>query len=293
MAEKYSGASFAPKLELFPSVKKETDKVVLWHEHVTKENQLSEWRNSNARFVIADPKSLARGKMAPVTDKGPMTNAMHKTKDAKDRNSMELQARGGRKSIEVMSAAELQAAAWGAQQASARNRGSARHGTWGRQSARNRLSMHLGQRPETLMSSLTITDAERRMSGLPQTQSYEELPTDFKFDIDENLRFSQRNDLPDRKKNRGMHNQRLSYNGWGPLLETSNGPITRTESQKFGWHGLRGEDGVSRPLVPARHAMKRLAQRSRLSSCDETKYVANYFQSFGVSLFNPGAKPSE
>ena len=137
-----------------------------------------------------------------------------------------------------------------------------------------------------------LSDAERRISGLPQTQSYEELPTDFKFDIDDHIRFSQRNDLPDRKKNRGMHNERLSCNGWGPLLETKNGPIPRTESQKLGWHGLRGDDGVSKPLVPARHAMKRLGQRSRLSSCDETKYVADFYQSFGVSLFNPGAKPS-
>jgi hypothetical protein len=290
MAEKFSGATFAPKLELFPSVEKETDKVVLWHEHVNKEGKLNEWRNSNARFVIADPRSLANGKMAPVTDKVPMTNATHKTRDVKDRHSMELKARGKGKGLESMSAAELQAAAWGAQQASARNRGSARHGTWGRRSARNRLSMHLAQRSEVLMDSLKITDAERRHSGLPQTQSYEELPADFNFDIDENIRFSQRNEMPDRKKNRGMHNERLSYNGWGPLLETGNGPIPRTESQKLGWHGLRGDDGVSKPLVPARHAMKRLGERSRLSSCPETKYVADYYQSFGVSLFNPRAQ---
>jgi hypothetical protein len=291
MGEKSTGATFAPKLELFPSVAKETDKVVLWHEHVTKEGKLNDFRNSNARFVVADPRSLANGKMAPVTDKAPMANASHKTKAVKDRNSMELQARGRRKT-ESMTAAELQAAAWGAQQASARNKSSARHGTWGRKSARTRLSMHLAQRSETLMGELQITDAERRISGLPQTQSYEELPTDFKFDIDDHIRFSQRNDLPDRKKNRGMHNERLSCNGWGPLLETKNGPIPRTESQKLGWHGLRGDDGVSKPLVPARHAMKRLGQRSRLSSCDETKYVADFYQSFGVSLFNPGAKPS-
>lgn len=292
MGEKVTGASFAPKLELFPSVKKETDKVVLWHEHVQKESKLNEWRNSNARFVVADPRSLSKGKMAPVTDKAPMSNATHKTKDAKKRHSMELQARGNTR-VDSMTAAELQAAAWGAQQASARNRSSARRGTWGRESARNRLSMHLAQRSEILMDGLKIADAERRLSGLPQTQSYEELPADFTFEIDDQLRFSQRNDLPDRNKNRGMHNERLSYNGWGPLLETSNGPIPRTESQKLGWHGLRGDDGVSKPLVPARHAMKRLVERSRLSSCNETKYVADYYQAFGVSLFNPAAKPSD
>ena len=174
MAEKFSGATFAPKLELFPSVEKETDKVVLWHEHVKKEGKLNEWRNSNAQFVVADPRSLAKGKMAAVTDKSPMANAAHKTRDAKDRHSMELKARGKDKGLESMSAAELQAAAWGAQQASARNRGSARHGTWGRRSARNRLSMHLAQRSEMLMDSLKITDAERRHSGLPQTQRSEE-----------------------------------------------------------------------------------------------------------------------
>ena len=65
-----------------------------------------------------------------------------------------------------MSAAELQAAAWGAKQASARNKGSARNGTWGRKSARNRLSVHLGQRSEALMQGMEITDGERRISGL-------------------------------------------------------------------------------------------------------------------------------
>ena len=89
-----------------------------------------------------------------------------------------------------------------------------------------------------------------------------------------------------------MHHARLSYSGWGPLLETKNGPIPRTESQKLGWHGTQGEDGVSKPLVPARHAMKRLGERSRLSSCNETKYVADFYQSFGFSLFNPDGKPT-
>jgi hypothetical protein len=183
MGEKFSGASFAPKLELFPSVKKETDKVVLWHEHVTKEAKLNEFRNSNARFIIADPRSLSKGKMAPVTEKGGMQNAAHKTHLVQEANAREIEARGRRST--GMNAAELQAAAWGAKQASARNKGSARNGTWGRQSARNRLSMHLGQRAESLMTSIEITDGERRISGLGgrATQSYEELPTDFKFDI--------------------------------------------------------------------------------------------------------------
>jgi hypothetical protein len=53
-----------------------------------------------------------------------------------------------------------------------------------------------------------------------------------------------------------MKHDRLSYSGWGPLLETKNGPIPRTESQKLGWHGTQGADGVSKPLVPARHAVR-------------------------------------
>lgn len=86
--------SFGPRMELFPSVQSETDKVVLWHEHVQKEGKLSEFRNANARFIIADPRSLSKGKMAPVTGKGGMQNAAHKSRFVKEVNAREVEARG-------------------------------------------------------------------------------------------------------------------------------------------------------------------------------------------------------
>ena len=104
-------------------------------------------------------------------------------------------------------------------------------GTWGRRSARNRVSMRLGQRVESLLDGVEITDAERRHSGIGGhvTQSYEELPSDFNFDIDDRVSFSARNALPERKKNRGVSYDRLSCTGWGPLELTRNGPVVKTE----------------------------------------------------------------
>ena len=62
--------------------------------------------------------------------------------------------------------------------------------------------MRLGQRVESLLDGVEITDAERRHSGIGGhvTQSYEELPSDFNFDIDDRVSFSARNALPERKK---------------------------------------------------------------------------------------------
>ena len=255
-------ATFGVRTDMFPTVKKETDKVILWHEHVNKEGKLNEWRNANSRFIVADARSLAKGKMAGVTEKDPITNANHKMisqeeKDAKTlKERLKAEARRSSTSLGMISATE-QAAMWGRAQASARSGTATRTarpplllpaappltqkltvlgclvspGTWGRRSARNRVSMRLGQRVESLLDGVEITDAERRHSGIGGhvTQSYEELPSDFKFDIDDRVSFSARNALPERKKNRGMSYDRLSCTGWGPLEFTRNGPVVKTE----------------------------------------------------------------
>ena len=66
--------------------------------------------------------------------------------------------------------------------------------------------------------------------------------------------------------------------------------VELAQSQKFGWHGADGSDGVSQPIVPRRHAMKRLGELCRKTSCPETEYAADFVMSFGTSIFAPKAK---
>ena len=66
--------------------------------------------------------------------------------------------------------------------------------------------------------------------------------------------------------------------------------VELAQSQKFGWHGADGSDGVSQPMVPRRHAMKRLGELCRKKSCAETEYAADFVMSFGTSIFAPKAK---
>jgi hypothetical protein len=240
MAEGAERSSFGAKTALFPGIKREDHRVVLWREHVTKE---AKHYPGDRPFAIADTRTDKMGRYL-VDGKPPMATRPQRRQrgDQGDEHA--------------------QVVAWG--------RASARAGSWGRRSARNRLSLTLGQRAEPLLESVSMPELRGGDESGLSVGGIENLPADFTFEIDPNESFSHRNSLPARNKNRGMSvggkgGSRYSEHSWGPIL--MKGRVPRTESQNLGWAVPGHQPG--QPLVKPKHAMKRLRQRAAMQTCEE------------------------
>ena len=189
--------TFGNKDALFPGIKREDHRNVLWREHVSKELL---YKPGIRPFAIVDTKSLGR---TLVDGKPPMATR-------------------------PVPKAQSDAAAWG--------RASARSGTWGRGSARNRLSMHLGQRAEPLLESLSMPELQNAggVESLPEDFTFDiDLNESFSHRNALPARSKNRG-MSVGGSSVGGSSSRYSEHSWGPIL--MNGNVPRTESQNFGWH---------------------------------------------------------
>lgn len=162
MGEKGS-TTFGNKDAMFPGIKREDHRVVLWREHVSKE---AKNYPRGGQFAIVDPGSLVLVDGKPPMATRPKAGSRYAPPVAKRTSLFEDPPTED-------SFAAKQAAAWG--------RESARRGTWGRRSARHRLSMSLGQRAEPLLETVSMPD----VAPGETFRAIEDLPADFTFDIGE------------------------------------------------------------------------------------------------------------